>query len=105
MSVYQCACARIPLISRRSPHGHRFLFLLIALLALTSRDPQTLSKKKPPDQKKLLTSVLDFLQFPNAVPLNAVARRNTQMSTNERKCKSVKERKGRFRVKIANNQV
>ena len=33
------------------------------------------------------------LRFPNAVVLNAVGRRNTQMSAKERKCKSAKQRK------------
>ena len=52
------------------------------------------------------------LEFPIAVILNAVVRRNTQMSAKERKRKSAKERKRaqkgekeRFRVKFANNQV
>ena len=54
----------------------------------------------------------DNLEFPNAVVLNVVGRRNLQMSATERKRKSAKEpkraqivAKARFRVKIANNQV
>ena len=60
-----------------------------------------------------------FLQFPNAVVLNAAGRRNTQMRANERKWaqksatqvrkraqKGAKERKRAQKgVKIANNQV
>ena len=44
------------------------------------------------------------LQFPNAVVLNAVGRRNPQKGAKERK-RAQKSAKERFRVKSANNQV
>ena len=67
-------------------------------------------------QKSLVrNSVVGALQFPSAVVLNAVVRRNTQMCAKERKRaqtqvrkraqKGAKERNLRFRVKSANNQV
>ena len=72
-------------------------------------------RSRPCDSLAMRAPLLITLQFPNAVVLNAVGRRNTQMQTKERKRKSAKEGKGRnsaqksakerFSVKIANNQV